>query len=148
VNEEPTIKGDKLRRAIFLVWLSNQFNEKLSYSELGRMVSYTSSGLYTGKEGGWFIENMNGELTLTDKSELYLQKNQLEFSKLIRILLAYMVIIFVTLLVQHYVYYEYDFLLMFNRATLIFGIVIMFLLYHFWYRILWIAEKISYNRTK
>lgn len=86
-NSEPEIVGDKLRNAILVVWLASKFDKNTSKSELRRITSYDSSGLYSAIEAGWFKEEQD-RLVLTDKAIIYLRKNLVEQRTLSRMLLA------------------------------------------------------------
>ena len=77
--DAPEIVGDKLRKALMIVWLANKFDRNIQISKLRRLIGYDSSGLYSAIDSGWFKEE-NGRLLLTEKANSYLQKKAFDYS--------------------------------------------------------------------
>ena len=130
------IIGDKLRKALIIVWLANKFDRKIQISKLRRLIGYDSSGLYSAMDSGWFKEE-NGRLLLTEKANSYLQKNLLTTHSLIRRLLTYMAVFPLINLFQWFLLTYYNLYLVFNPYGLLAAIFILFFFAMNWYRIYW-----------
>jgi len=143
MSNEPEIVGDKLRKAIFIVWLSNKFEKGISRAELRRLSGYKSSGLYSAKEEGWFTENDKGKLGLAPEAELYLEKNLISPHKIIKLLLSYLLLFISLLIIQEFLVLKYEMLLRFNIFGSTIAAIILILIIVFWYRIFWFLEKRS-----
>jgi len=139
-GKEFTIRGDKLRKAMFLVWLANRFNDYITVADLRRMCGYASSGIYSAKESGWFIEK-NGNINLTDKGELYLEKNILNLHESIRGLIASIIIMTCSLIIQNIFYHKLNILIMFRAVFLVPTLILLLGFHLFWYRIIWHYKK-------
>lgn len=145
--KEPEIVGDKLRRALFIVWLATKFEKKISIADLRRLSGYSSSGIYSAKEAGWFTENKDGCIRVTDKGELYLEKNQLVVYKSIRQFMVSLLFFLFYLLIQKLSYQYFGILMMSRVSWLIMSMIIILIMIFFWYRIIWFLEKRATLRT-
>ena len=141
MTEDPSIKGDKLRDAIFIVWLANKFDRDIQTADLRRLSGYAGSGMYGGKESGWFTENEKGSLGLTEKGELYLRTKLLGSHDIVRGLFLYVALTFLMMLIQNYLYYEYNYTLIYKRTTLALASTTFILFYLVWYRFNWFFIK-------
>ena len=142
MNKDTEVRGDLLRKAIFVVWLANKFDKFISVAELARIAGYSSSGIYSAQEMGWF--NINGNVILKPKAELYLEKNILFYHKAIKQIMISFLIFTILMILQRYAYDRYNIILMGSSLLLYTSATILIFLYIFWYRLLWL---ISRNRT-
>ena len=143
MNEDTEVRGDLLRKAIFVVWLANRYNKTISVSELTRIAGYSSSGIYSAKETGWL--KINGNVTLPQKSELYLEKNILYYHKAVKQITLSILIFTIMMILQRYAYDQYNIILIGSPILLYASAIILIFLYIFWYRLLWIVTK---NRAR
>ena len=143
MNEDTEVRGDLLRKAIFVVWLANRYNKTISVSELTRIAGYSSSGIYSAKETGWL--KINGNVTLPQKRELYLEKNILYYHKAVKQITLSILIFTIMMILQRYAYDQYNIILIGSPILLYTSAIILIFLYIFWYRLLWIITK---NRAR
>ena len=136
MSDAPEIVGDKLRKALMIVWLANKFDRKIQLSKLRRLIGYDSSGLYSAIDSGWFKEE-NGRLLLTEKANSYLQKKLLTTHNLIRSLLTYMAVLLLGNLFQWFLLTYYGVYLVFTPYALLAVIFILLFLVINWYRFCW-----------
>jgi hypothetical protein len=65
------MRGDKLRRIIFYVYLHNQFSDdKIKVADLKKIIGYSPGGVYSALESK-YLERKNDEITLTEEGEAY-----------------------------------------------------------------------------
>ncbi len=133
------IKGDKLRRAIVLTWLSIRFNDPIPRAQLRRMCGYESSGIYTAITNGWFAEE-KGDLVLTEKSNEVIDDFKIDHASN-KMILCMLIVLFFVFLVQNIMWYEYEIPLILGRRTILLTMGMLTMVNWFWYRIIWIAEK-------
>ena len=139
--EGSEIKGDKLRRAILIIWLANKFDEQLSISDLRRLCGYTGSGIYSAKEAGWFIEKEGKFIELSEKGQLYLEKNILVLYRTVKLLIIFSIFPLSLLLIQKLMYKNLNILLLFNEYSLCIAIILFIFMFIYLYRIMWFFEK-------
>jgi hypothetical protein len=77
-KEKDQLKGDKLRDLIFLVHLNNKYGKgKNDISELKRVLSYSTGGIYSALDSSGYFERTPTEIKLTDKGQKYLKNRVL-----------------------------------------------------------------------
>ena len=142
MSETPSVRGDKLRNAILVIWLANKFEKGISKSELARISGYKGTGLWSASEHDWFIENPEDNMIkLTEKAESYLKKNQLDtfyYARMVLVTIAYLLGI---LAAQDILMDTFNFALKYEWQHLSLPIIFLILVITNFYRIIWYFTK-------
>jgi len=139
------IVGDKLRKAILIVWFLNKFNDSMPTAMIRRMAGYQGSGVYSAMESGWFREE-GGRIELTTEAELYCEKNILPKYKIARMFFIYTAYTLILLLVNEYLIINYGLMLRFTFYSVLIVFLFIMAFWGFFYRIIWYIRK--YNAKK
>lgn len=142
MSDVPIVKGDKLREAMRVVWFANKFEKGISTSELSRMSGYSSTGIWSAIEHGWFKEAPEDKMIqLTDKGELYLKEKLLTSFELLRMVFALITSFLMFLALQDIFLDVFNIPLKYEWEHLFPSIVFLAVVYYFYYRIVWIVRK-------
>ena len=139
-DKEKEIVGDKLRKALVVVWLANKYDKNIQTAKLRKIIGYDTSGLYSARETGWFKEE-EGRLVLTEKAGLYLQENLLLPHIITRRLLSYIAIFPLLNFIQWILLNYFNILLFADPLASLASIALLVLFILNWYRIYWWVLK-------
>lgn len=142
MSDVPRIKGDKLRKAMFVVWLANKFDKGISKSELARLSGYKGTGLYSASEHDWFKEGPDDDMIrLTEKAELYLKENQLKTYDLAKMLFVVMTYFLGLLALQDIFLDVFNLEFKYEWQHLFPVIIVFIIVIRYFYRIVWYFMK-------
>jgi hypothetical protein len=139
------LKGDKLRDALFVVWLANRYHDELSIADLAKISGYKSTGVYSAKEEGWFIEE-SGVIKLSEQGKSYVKNYVLKGLNSQLLLIYYLFLLALVLFVQSVAFRYYGLLIMPDPLGTGIGLAVILFLIAFYYRLYWIILKRKKNR--
>jgi hypothetical protein len=68
------MRGDKLKDAVFYVYMHNQFSkEKIRVSDLKKIADYSAGGIYSAFESD-YLEKIGDEIHITEKGKEYVKE--------------------------------------------------------------------------
>ena len=147
MTASPEIVGDKLRKAILIVWFLNKFNENMPKATIRRMAGYQGSGIYSAMESGWFKEEQ-GKIILTTEAELYCEKKILTNLKIVQFFFIYAAYTLALLIVNEYLIIKFGIMIRFNFYTTSIAFIIIIAFWFLFYRIMWYMLKIQYKKNE
>ena len=143
--ESPELRGDRLRRLIFAVWLAKKFDPTISRMELAKIAGYRESASTYGVVD-WVRFGTDSSAALTEKGKLYLESKILYLHRAIRLMLSSVIVFLSLLIIQRYAYDSFGVILMFDMRSLILAVVSTLFFSIFWYRLLWSISKLRVRK--
>jgi len=147
-GKKESIRGDKLRDLIFLVYLNNRYGlgKKIRISKLKQYLGYSTGGLYNALDDSGFFIRKGDDIVLSKLGEKYAKKELLQPYKAF-FPVSYLFIIFgIILIVQWYLLAYHNVLLRFDWTTgfafIITGFFLRFALLPFAYWFLKLQKKV------
>lgn len=146
--EKDSIRGDKLRDLILLVYLNNKYGlgTTIKLSKLKQFLSYSTGGLYNALDDSGYFIRKGDEITLSDAGERYARKNLMQRFRAVYPV-GYFLTFFGMILIAHwYLLMYHDIFLFFDWTVglsfILVGLLIRFALPPFAYWILKIRGKV------
>lgn len=127
-----SIKGDKLRELILLVYLNDRYglNKKLKASKLKEFLGYSTGGLYNALDESGYFERNKDEITLSEKGARYAKRELMRQFKAIYPI-GYFLLLFGIILVGHWYLLTHHNILLFFDWTVGFSFILGGLLLRF-----------------
>lgn len=120
-----SIKGDKLRELILLVYLNDRYglSKKLKVSKLKEILGYSTGGLYNALDESGYFERNKDEIALSEKGVRYAKENLMRQFRAIYPI-GYFFLLFGIILIGHWYLLKYHNILLFFDWTVGFSFIL------------------------
>ncbi len=106
-KQKDSLKGDKLRDLILLVYLNNKYGKRRNdISELKDNLGYSTGGIYSALDQSGYFERKPDGISLSSKGEAYLRKYVLPQYEILKIV-GYAIMFIAFILILQWLYWTY-----------------------------------------